>query len=286
VLDAPVDPARWRTDPFGATVEQAVGGEQQLDLWLATCAAEGQEACPLGPDPARTFDEIVAGLEAAPLTVPAGPSGPGGTLDGVQALLAARVAVFDRRLWPILTAGLAGARDGDGSTLLALATVMSREPDGSPNGMTEANLAVNCLDRAVPTDLAAHQANATAIAAAAPRTGELSGYLMLPCVGWPGGTAAADPAPLTADGVGPVLVVGGREDSQTPYPWAEAMTAELSDARLLTREGVGHGSYRASGACIDTAVDGYLLEGTLPAENTVCPQEPPATTSLAALSGN
>jgi hypothetical protein len=73
-------------------------------------------------------------------------------------------------------------------------------------------------------------------------------------------------------------VVGGREDSQTPYPWAEAMTAALEPAVLLTREGVDHGSYRTSGPCVDTAVDRYLLDGGLPAPATVCPQEPPATT--------
>jgi hypothetical protein len=77
-------------------------------------------------------------------------------------------------------------------------------------------------------------------------------------------------------------VIGGREDSQTPYPWAQAMTAGFEDGHLLTREGVGHGSYRASGPCIDTAVDAYLLAGELPADGTVCPQEPPATTSVTA----
>jgi hypothetical protein len=78
-------------------------------------------------------------------------------------------------------------------------------------------------------------------------------------------------------------VIGGREDSQTPYPWAEALTAGLDEGHLLTREGIGHGSYRSSGPCIDTAVDAYLLAGTLPAPGTTCAQEPPATTSITAL---
>jgi hypothetical protein len=48
---------------------------------------------------------------------------------------------------------------------------------------------------------------------------------------------------------------------------------------LLTREGVGHGSYRTSGPCIDDAVDAALIDGRLPADGTVCPPEPPATTA-------
>jgi hypothetical protein len=223
------------------------------------------------------------GLEAQPLEVPASPAGAAGSLDGADALLAARTAVFDRRLWPLLTAGLLAAQSGDGSVLLSLSQALVREPDGTPNGLTEANLAVNCLDRAVPTDPAAHAANAAEIVAAAPRFGALSSNVMLGCVDWPAANPDRFTEPLTARGAGPILVVGGREDSQTPYPWAEALTAGLDEGHLLTREGVGHGSYRASGPCIDTAVDAHLLTDALPAPGTTCAQEPPATTALAAL---
>ena len=284
VLDAPVDPVLWREDPLQAALEQTLSAEQQLDSWLQTCRAEGAEACPFGAgDPERAFDALVARLEAQPLDVPASPAGPAGTLDGAATLNAARLAVFDRRLWPVLTAGLLAAEAGDGSVLVGLSQTLVREPDGSPSGLVEGNVAVNCLDRAVPGELARHEANALAAQQAAPRFGELSGYLSLSCIDWPGDDPARFTDPLTAAGAGPVLVIGGREDSQTPYPWAEAMTAGLADGHLLTRDGVGHGSYRASGPCVDTAVDAYLIGGQLPPVGTTCPQEPPATTSVAAL---
>jgi pimeloyl-ACP methyl ester carboxylesterase len=284
VLDAAVDPALWRDDPLRASFEQAVSGEQQLGRWFETCRAEGAQACPFGAgEPEAAFDALMDGLEAQPLDVPAGPAGPGGSLDGADALLAARTAVFDRRLWPLLTAGLLAAQSGDGSVLLSLSQALTREPDGTPNGLGEANLAVNCLDRAVPADPAAHAANAEEVMAAAPRFGALSSNVLLGCVGWPAANPDRFTDPLTARGAGPILVVGGREDSQTPYPWAEALAAGLDEGHLLTREGVGHGSYRASGPCIDTAVDAHLLTDALPAPGTTCPQEPPATTSLTAL---
>ena len=284
VLDAPVDPVLWREDPLQAALEQTLSAEQQLDSWLQTCRAEGAEACPFGAgDPERAFDALVARLEAQPLDVPASPAGPAGTLDGAATLIAARLAVFDRRLWPVLTTGLLAAEAGDGSVLVGLSQALVREPDGSPNGLVEGNVAVNCLDRAVPGELARHEANALAAQQAAPRFGELSGYLFLSCIDWPGDDPTRFTDPLTAAGAGPVLVIGGREDSQTPYPWAEAMTAGLADGHLLTRDGVGHGSYRTSGPCVDTAVDAYLISGQLPPVGTTCPQEPPATTSVAAL---
>jgi pimeloyl-ACP methyl ester carboxylesterase len=284
VLDAAVDPQLWRDDPLQASFEQAVSGEQQLDRWFETCRAEGAQVCPFGAgEPEAAFDALIDRLEAQPLEVPASPIGAVGSLDGADALLAARTAVFDRRLWPMLTVGLLAAQSGDGTTLLALSQALVREPDGTPNGLTEANLAVNCLDRAVPADPAAHAANAEAIMAAAPRFGALSSNIALGCVGWPADDPDRFTEPLTARGAGPILVVGGREDSQTPYPWAEALTAGLDEGHLLTREGVGHGSYRASGPCIDSAVEAHLLSDELPAPGTTCGQEPPATTSVAAL---
>ncbi|MFC4949465.1 alpha/beta hydrolase [Pseudonocardia sp. GCM10023141] len=278
VLDAPVDPARWRADPLGATVEQALGGEELLDLWFASCTAAGP-ACPFGAgDPAAAFDALVVALERNPITVaPTGPA-PGGRLDGAGVLIAARTAVFDRMLWPVLTAGLVAAQRGDGALLLALATAPNRTPDGSPSGLVEANAAVNCLDRAVPTDLGAHDRNAAEIKAKVHRFGSISGYLLLPCAFWPVHGSAA--APPTAAGAPPILVIGGRSDSQTPYPWAVTMAAGIPSATLLTREGVGHGSYRSSGPCIDQRVDAYLLSAALPDPGATCQQEPPASAAL------
>jgi hypothetical protein len=55
------------------------------------------------------------------------------------------------------------------------------------------------------------------------------------------------------------------------------MVETMENSVLLTREGVGHTSYRRSGPCIDTAVDATLINGVLPADGTVC-DVPPGTT--------
>lgn len=72
-------------------------------------------------------------------------------------------------------------------------------------------------------------------------------------------------------------MVGGREDPQTPYPWAQAMADRLESGVLLTRDGVGHGAYGSSGPCINDAVDRYLLSGQAPTDGTTCPQVPAAS---------
>jgi pimeloyl-ACP methyl ester carboxylesterase len=278
VLDAPVDPVLWQRDPLAATLAQGGSGERNLDLWFATCRAEGA-SCPFGGgEPEAAFDALIAQLEAAPLDVPAAPGLAAGRVDGAAALLAARISMFTRTLWPVLATGLVAAQNGDGSLLLALSQALAREPDGTPAGFLEANVAVNCLDRDVPSDVAAHDRNAGELAAAAPRFGRLSGLVLLACADWPADNPDRFTGPLTGAGAPPILVVGGRVDAQTPYPWAEAMAGSLESGVLLTRVGVGHGSYRTRGPCVDTAVDRYLVDGTVPAPGATCAQEPAATT--------
>ena len=280
VLDSPVHPTSWQQRPLLALTEQAVSGERALDAYFAACAEAGPD-CPFGAgSPAEAFDALVDRLEAAPLTVPATESRPEGRVDGATVVIAARIAVFDRGLWPLLTLGLVNAEGGDGRVLLFLSEVLAREPDGSPNGVVEANLAVNCLDKEVPAEIERHDGQAVVADQVAPRTGFLFGYTFLPCASWPVRTDARFTGPYTAAGAPTILVLGTRLDSQTPYPWARAMTDSLQDAVLLTVEGVGHGAHGRSGECVDDAVHTYLLTGRIPPEGATCVQQPPASAAL------
>ncbi len=285
VLDAPVDPLTWQTDPLGATRQQTRAAEELLDAWFATCRAEGPQVCRFGgDDPEAAFDALVERLERDPLPVPATPPVPARRVDGATALFAARTAAFRPESWPVLTAGLLAAEAGDGTVLDLLATSLVRDPDGTPNALGETVVAVNCVDRATPADPAAHDANAAATVAAAPRFGEQSAYPWLACTHWPATNPDRYTGPYTGAGAPPALVIGGRTDSQTPYPWAESMTAELQRAVLLTREGYGHGSLGRGLSCVEDAVDRTLVDGALPAPGTVCPA-PPATTAPIDLGG-
>ena len=39
---------------------------------------------------------------------------------------------------------------------------------------------------------------------------------------------------------------------------------------LLTREGDGHTAYNSGNACIDEAIEAFLIEGTVPDDGTTC----------------
>ena len=82
---------------------------------------------------------------------------------------------------------------------------------------------------------------------------------------------SSEPA-LDIDGAGaaPILVIGTTRDPATPYEWAVSLADQLDSAVLLTRDGDGHTGYRAGNACIDSAVEDYLLDGTVPEDGTTC----------------
>lgn len=76
---------------------------------------------------------------------------------------------------------------------------------------------------------------------------------------------------FSAKGANEILVIGITGDHATPFQYAVELTEELGNAVLLTLDGQGHAaSYSDRSSCVDNAVNGYLLEGDLPKEGTVC----------------
>jgi hypothetical protein len=145
---------------------------------------------------------------------------------------------------------------------------LARNADGTYDNETDANLAVNCLDRAVPTDIAAYDQLGPSYAQVSPLFGPAFQYSNLACAYWPV-KSTGKPGPLTAVGAPPILLIGGTGDPATPYAWAQAVNRQLAGSVLLTRNGNGHTSYDAS-QCAHAATDDYLINLTLPAAGTIC----------------
>ena len=70
---------------------------------------------------------------------------------------------------------------------------------------------------------------------------------------------------IHAEGAAPILVVGTTNDPATPYEWAVALADQLDSGVLVTYEGEGHTAYNKSNACVNDAVESYLIDGTVPA---------------------
>ena len=85
------------------------------------------------------------------------------------------------------------------------------------------------------------------------------------------------PRPPASEAVGdlrvtdtaPILIIGTTRDPATPYAGAQDLAARLAGSRLLTFASTEHTAFTKS-RCIDTAVDAYLLHGTLPAVGRRC----------------
>ena len=78
--------------------------------------------------------------------------------------------------------------------------------------------------------------------------------------------ARADPRA----GAPPIVVLGTTDDPATPYSDAQALARELQSGHLLTFVGEGHTAYGRGNACIDNAVDRYLVSLDVPAAGKRC----------------
>ena len=127
--------------------------------------------------------------------------------------------------------------------------------------------AVQCLD--LPDRRTARQVMADAGRAAAryPLLGRLAAATVV-CGQWPV-PPTWRPHPVTARGAGPILLVGTTHDTATPYDWAVTTAKNLRNGRLLTQRATRHGGY-GSNECVTTAIDRYLVAGTLPPIGKVC----------------
>ena len=265
VLDGAVDPTLTAS---ALSAGQLGGFERALGSFLADCVKRGD--CPVGPtvEQARQqIQQLVADSDQHPL-----PSNSGRPVTQSLVVIGLLYPLYDKQSgWPALRVALGQALHGNGNTLLIIADAYSdRSADGSySTNQNEATYAINCLDRPDHSTLAQVRADAAHLAAQSPIFGAYFAWSDLPCTVWP--VAATDkPHVISAPGAAPILVVGTTRDPATPYQWAQSLASQLSSGRLLTRVGDGHTAYRRGSACIDNAVDAYLVGGTLPLIGTVC----------------
>jgi pimeloyl-ACP methyl ester carboxylesterase len=299
VLDGAVAPQLGGVD---LDIAQASGFQVAFGQFAAWCVT--QRGCPLpaGPGSPGAISKV-SGLLAAAKAHPLSELGGSQPANGAMLLLGIASALYSRSTWPILRDALSQAfRYGDGTLLVELAdSLVGRNPNGTYSNLSDVGTAVDCVDRAWPTSLAAWQAAASAAAKVAPLFGPTLVWGSLPCAYWPipaspvlagassasisaapgsaagggagpGGTVPSGSAP--AGSVAPVLVVGDLHDPATPYAWAGALARWLGPTGvrgvLLGWNGEGHTSYMEGDSCVNAAVDAYLIHLQSPRNGIVC----------------
>lgn len=265
VLDGAVDPTLSATDLL---IEQAKGFETALRAFADDCVKAG---CPFGD----SADAVIARISAFLAQTDKQPHT--NTQDSRQvteslAVMGMARSLYVKEYWPVLRQALTQAmQNSDGTMLLALADEMvERKPDGSYSNQTDANMAVNCVDKPAPPDLAAYGQAAAEAKKVAPRFGPFVVWGGVPCVYWPSQTDQ-QPKPITAKGAAPILVIGTTRDPATPYKWSENLADQLSSGVLLTFDGDGHTAYLQGNSCITRATDNYLITTDPPDDGTTCP---------------
>ena len=92
-----------------------------------------------------------------------------------------------------------------------------------------------------------------------------------PCASWPARSADRYTGPWNASTKNPILVIGTRFDSNTPYANATRAARRLGNAVLLTHQGYGHTSDSDPSTCVKRATSRYLIDMVVPPRGTVCP---------------
>ncbi len=259
VLDGALDPTlTWDQLLRG----QAGGFDGALAAFLADCQ---QHSCAfrkaVSGDLGQAFDALARQVDTSAMSTHLGRSlGPAEFTFGVGAGLYSRSTG-----WPDIATGLANAEQGDGTVLLELSdSYLERDHNGYSNA-SEANAAVNCLDRPWPHDPAAFTRLADSVRASAPRFGPGIALSGMTCAYWPVAPVGR-PHVVRGTGAPAVVVIGGTRDPATPYAWAKGLAGQLDRAVLLTHVGDGHTVYRTGGpSCITGPVDSYLLTAVAPA---------------------
>ena len=264
VLDGAMDPSLSYEE---LTSGQAKAFEKALRAYVERCLQAGD--CPLSgsvDEAIQQVQDLIAAVEANPMRAKDGRLVSASTL--VTGMI---VPLYNDDNWPLLTQSLASILKNDATPFLRLADFNAeREPDGSySSNSTFAFTAINCLDYPMVTDTAGMRADEQRLTADSPTFGKYFAYGGTNCKDWPYKNVRT-PAPVEYKGSTDIVVIGTTGDPATPVEWASSLRKQLGQASLLTWQGEGHTAYGRSNDCIGSAVDGYLVDGKTPADNTVC----------------
>ena len=263
-LDGVVDPT---LSPNDFLLAQVVSFEQNLQAFYADCRARKSASSPCHyaktGDPETKLMALMQRLDTNPMAV-----GPRFLTRGL-AVIGVLTPLYTQSTWTYLDQALTLTDQDNGSLLLRFADLyLGRNADGTYNNEIDANYAVNCLDRPVPSAVSDYDQLGPTYAKASPLFGPATQYSNLTCAYWPA-KPTGQLGVLTAGGAPPILLIGGTGDPATPYAWAQSVHQQLPGSVLLTRQGNGHTSYDAS-SCAHELIDAYLINLTLPQDGTIC----------------
>jgi pimeloyl-ACP methyl ester carboxylesterase len=274
-LDGPVDANSYLNHPLANLAAQSTGFEVALGRFLGACKAD-QVACRHfgGAHPRQALDRLIARADRHP--IPAGGSDPR-PVGGDDIRFAIALPLYSKFNWPVLAQALATASHGDGTVMRELTDAFyGRLPNGSYDPGTDRYFLIGATEQRYPRDPRVYLAAGARSFHEHPDFYWNNGYVELNYGLYPFRDRDAYYGPWRIPASSPTpLVVATTFDPATPYPGALNLVRELGNARLLTMRGDGHTAYGGNSTCIDTRVNAYLINLTLPPAGTVCRQQVP-----------
>jgi pimeloyl-ACP methyl ester carboxylesterase len=267
VFDGVVDPTE---NSEQGSLGQAKGFQLALGNFAKDCVARG-DACRLRGSTPKEVEQGIAALLRRLDKRPVAGTG-GRKLTQTQATNGIAQALYSKEFWPLLEQGVDEADGGNGSLLLALSDSMNgRDQQGRYSNLQAANAAINCADSKERYTVAQTKAKLPEFREASPVFGDFLGWGVMGCSKWPVPGRWTHPD-VSAPGAAPIVVIGNTGDPATPYAGAKAMADALGKGVgvEITYRGQGHGAYNSGNACVQKAVNSYLLDGKVPAAGTTC----------------
>ena len=274
VLDGAVDPNIPMKEQ---NIAQAIGFDKALAAFVKDCAT--QSGCPFTGTPAQAQAAIIATLQAA-ATAPLPQKNPA---DGDDRIITESIIIIgmasslydDVDGWPKLRQAFTESAQNYGDTFLLLADEYSgRNPDGTfRSNDSDAGAVIDCLDWQDRRTVDQYSADLKEFSVKAPIFGPYIAFSGVHCQFLPQPSTQRAPNTLTQIKTAPIIVIGTIRDPATPYSWSVSLAKIFTGSSLISLNADGHTGHGRGSACVDDAVDAFLLEGTLPSANLSCDLE-------------
>jgi len=196
----------------------------------------------------------------------------GRTLTDELLITAIATALYDNETgWPLLNSALKEAiTNKNPNELLSLADDYNqRDLNGNYiTNMNDISAMTSCLDGRDNRTLAQVRSEGDLFESQAPIFGPFLQYAGANCTLWK--APAQKPPAITTIKSSTVIIIGVTKDPATPYSGALALHKILVSSTFLTFKGDGHTGHGRGNSCIDSNVDGYLLNSRINSRITTC----------------
>ncbi|MGL4176727.1 MAG: alpha/beta hydrolase [Dermatophilaceae bacterium] len=289
ILDGNVEPGPWLNGRGVPWLRNGThtGSEAVVESFFAACDAAGSERCPLTSDTApaeERMSQLLDRLQVGPVVIEI--EGERGILRYDQALeFLVGLATSTTANWQV-----AGQFLDTFARLVEAAPGIPPRPGDEvirlqPPSLDDTQVAITCAENDHGHAPQQWPGYARQAATEAPYAGARTAYFVnnQTCASWSRRDEDRYTGPWRTRTAAPVLLLNNTLDGATPVENAEAVADLLPGSVLLRVDAVGHLSNDGGSApsrCAAEAVDDYLLDGSLPAEGTVCGSEqaPPFST--------